>query len=346
MSSETSKGGRRARSAVAELAARGLIDSRRLFYFFHVARSGSFSAAESVLDIAQPAMTRQIQQLEADVGAQLLQRTARGVSLTGAGRILYRHAETIFATMSSAIDALEVERRHPGGTLSIATPPTFSSLVMPEAIQRMLHAMPDLQLSVLEASTGQVHDYLVAGEVDLAVIIHAPNTQRLVLERISTEPLCLVARHDHPVAALPHVPRAQLAELEMVVPASVHGSRGLVEHYLSEGGLALEPALQVDSLAITTAILAQAPRFCSILPERACRAQIDAGVLVARPLRPALQRTLHVARMRERPETPAMVEMTRQIRAVLSGRGPSTAGTATRARRAEPKSPSGRRAHQ
>jgi LysR family nitrogen assimilation transcriptional regulator len=346
MSSEISKSSRRVRSTVAELAARGLIDSRRLFYFYHVARSGSFSAAESVLDIAQPAMTRQIQQLEADVGVKLLERTARGVALTGAGRILHRHAEAIFATMSSAIDALEADRRHPGERLSIATPPTFSSMVMPEAIQRMLHAMPDLELSVLEASTGQVHDYLVAGEVDLAVIIHAPNTQRLVLERISTEPLCLIARHDHPIAALPFVPRARLAELGMVVPASVHGSRGLVERYLSDGGITLKPALQVDSLAITTAVLAQTPRFCSILPERACRVQIDAGVLVARPLKPGLQRTLHVARMRERPETPAMVEMTKQIRAVLSGRGASTAGTAPRARRIGPTSPSGRRAHE
>jgi DNA-binding transcriptional LysR family regulator len=346
MSSETSKGGRRARSTVAELAARGLIDSRRLFYFYHVARSGSFSAAESVLDIAQPAMTRQIQQLEADVGAQLLQRTARGVSLTGAGRILYRHAETIFATMSGALDALEAERRQPGVTLSIATPPTFSSTIMPEAIQRMLRAMPDVELTVLEASTGQVHDYLVAGEVDLAVIIHAPNTQRLVLERISTEPLCLIARHDHPVAALPFVPRARLPGLEMVVPASVHGSRGLMERYLADGGLALKPSLQVDSLPITTAILAQAPRFCTILPERACRKEIDAGVLVARPLRPALQRTIHLARMRERPETPAMLEMTRQIRAVLSGRAASGGRSAARATQPDATPSSGRRAHQ
>ncbi len=343
MSSETSKGGRRARSTVAELAARGLIDSRRLFYFYHVARSGSFSAAESVLDIAQPAMTRQIQQLEADVGAQLLLRTARGVALTGAGRILHRHAEAIFATMSSAIDELEADRRHPVGRLSIATPPIFASTAMPAAIQRVLRAMPDLELTVLEASTGQVHDYLVAGEVDLAVIIHAPNTQRLVLERIHTEPLCLIARHDHPVAAQPAVTRAQLAELEMVVPASVHGSRGLVERYLSEGGLALRPALQIDSLPITKSILAQEPRFCSILPERACQAEIEAGVLVARPLRPALQRTLHVARMRERPETPAMVEMTRQIRAVMSGRGAPATGTAARPTRGA--SGSGRRAH-
>lgn len=319
-SAESSKSPKRYRSAVAELATRELIDSRRLFYFYHVAKSGSFSAAEALLDIAQPAMTRQIQQLEADVGTQLLLRTGRGVVLTSQGQILYRHAEAIFDTMSTAIEEIDISRRNPVGRLSIATPPTFSSMYMPEIIKRVLGKMPKIELSVLEASTGQVHDYLVAGEVDLAVIIHAPNTQRMILKRISSEPLCLITHPGHPIAKEQAVTRSRLLELEMIIPATIHGSRGLLEHYLSEGGFSLNPALLIDSLVITKAVVAQGPRFCTVLPERSCRAEIDAGQLVALPLKPNLQRSLHVARMRDRAETPGMVEMTRQIGAALSER--------------------------
>jgi len=77
------------------MRSRSLLDSRRLFYFYHVARLGSVSAAEAVLDIAQSALTRQIQQLEAELDEQLLQRNGRGMMLTPAGEILFRQAESI-----------------------------------------------------------------------------------------------------------------------------------------------------------------------------------------------------------------------------------------------------------
>ena len=71
------------------MAQQGVIDSRRLLYFFHVARTGSFTVAETVLNVAQSAISRQIQLLESELNVQLLSRNGRGVSLTPAGEILF-----------------------------------------------------------------------------------------------------------------------------------------------------------------------------------------------------------------------------------------------------------------
>ena len=83
------------RSDVAIQATEKVIDSRRLLYFYHVAKAGRFTAAEAILDVAQSAMSRQIQHLERDLGVQLLDRTGHGVKLTTHGEILFRQAEAI-----------------------------------------------------------------------------------------------------------------------------------------------------------------------------------------------------------------------------------------------------------
>jgi len=318
MDSEEVKPNKRPRSAINEMATRELLDSRRLFYFFNVARCGSFTAAERVLDVAQPTLTRTIQQLESDIGSQLLQRTGRGVMLTMQGQILYRHAESIFNNMAVAIEEIDVSRRKPAGRLTIATPPAFSATYMPEVIRRVLAKMPDIELSVLEASTGQVHDFLASGEVDLAVVLHPPTSQKVVLRKILTEELFLIVHHTHPFASAPSISRAQLAELELIIPANLHGSRQLMSRYFLEGGEDIASALQIDSLPITKAIIAQGSRFGSLLARRSCAEQLATGQFAAVALRPSLKRSLHLARTRDRPETPYSKEMGEQMAIVLA----------------------------
>lgn len=303
----------RPRSAVAEISARNILDSRRLFYFFHVARLGSFSTAEAVLGVVQSGISRQLQQLEAEVGEQLLQRTGRGVTLTPAGELLYRQAETILQEMATTVDQLEQLKRRPGaGTIAIASPPTFSSIYMPEVVQRFVTAFPDIHLVAHEASTGQVYDMLAAGQVDFAIVLHESSTTKFVLQKLVVEPLLLVTGASHPLARSKTVTREQLATLDMVLPVSSHGSRALVEAYCAEGGIQLDPRLRLDSLGMTKAALRDG-RFCAILPLVACTDEVASGELVAIPLAPALKRTVYLASVRDKAQTPAMKALAREI---------------------------------
>lgn len=303
----------RARSALAGISARNILDSRRLFYFFHVARLGSLSTAEAVLGVVQSAISRQLQQLEADVGDQLLLRTGRGVTLTPAGELLYRHAEAILQEMSSTVDQLEQLKRRPvAGAITIASPPTFSNVYMPEVVQRFVTAFPDVHLVAYEASTGQVFDYLASGQVDLAIVLHESSSNKLALQKLVVEPLMLIAAASHPIASARTVTREQLPELDLVLSVASHGSRALVEAYCDEAGIRLDPRLRLDSLGMTKAVLRNG-RFCSILPLVACTAEVEAGELVAIPLAPALKRTVYLASLRDREQTPYMKALAREI---------------------------------
>ena len=307
----------RARSAVAEISARKLLDSRRLFYFFHVARLGSLSTAEAVLGVVQSAISRQLQQLEAEVGEALLLRTGRGVTLTAAGELLYKQAEAILQEMSSTIDKLEQLKREP------ASPPTFSSIYMPEVVERFVTRHPDVHLVAYEAATGQVYDYLAAGQVDLAIVLYASSPAKLDLVKLVEEPLMLVAAASHPLAGHTSMPRERLPEFELVLPVSSHGSRALLEAYLEEGGVHLDPKLRLDSLVMIKAVL-RSGRYCSILPAVACAQELARGEFVAVPLVPACKRSVYLASLRERPQSAYAKALAREIATVVrakNGRG-------------------------
>lgn len=313
----TKKPAPRAKSAIAGIASKNLLDSKRLFYFFHVARLGSLSTAQAVLDIAQSAISRQIQQLESEVGEQLLLRTGRGVTLTQAGELLYQQAEAILQEMASTMEMLDQLKRRPAEEqITIASPPTFSNFYMPEVVRRFVDTFPEVRLVAYEASTGQVYDYLASGQADLAIVLHAPVSQKLVLQKLITEPLMLITSPNHPVARQKTVAREQLAELEMILPVASHGSRALIEAYCEEGGIHLDPRLRLDSLGMTKAVLLEG-RFCSVFPQLACAREIERGDLVAVPLSPPLRRTVYLARLRDRTQTACMKALARDIAQVV-----------------------------
>lgn len=295
--------GRSNQSDVAARATQKVIDSRRLLYFYHVAKAGRFTAAEAVLDVAQSAMSRQIQQLEADLGTQLLERTGHGVRLTPQGQILFRQAETILRTMATTVDELEEARHQPLGTVSVAAFPSFMATYMAKVIDRFAVACPGVRFCAVEASTGGVYDLLASEEVDVAIVLQVGNTSRLQVRELLREPLHIIARADHPIAAKPRVSRADLAKLDLVIPASLHGSRSILSQYFAAEGIPLRSQLEADSLPLTRALLLSRG-VCAILPPETCRDGLTDGTLVARPLKPALNRTLHVASLRDRAASP------------------------------------------
>jgi DNA-binding transcriptional LysR family regulator len=307
----------RVKRSLSDISSRNLLDSRRLFYFFHVARFGSLSTAEAALGVAQSAISRQIQQLEAELGEQLLQRTGRGVTLTPAGELLFKQADTILQEMAETIELLDKVRRKPGASqIAIASPPTFSNVYMPEVVERFVKAFPDVYLVAFEASTGQVYDYLATGQVDLAIVLHESTSQKLNMQKLVVEPLMLVCSPEHPVAGEKVISRDRLMQLDLVLPAAPHGSRVLLDAYFGEADLQIDPKLRLDSLGMTKAVLRN-NRYCTILPLVACADDVAAGKLVAVPLQPLLKRTVYLANLRDRVQLPAVKALAREIASVV-----------------------------
>ncbi|MCP1337029.1 LysR family transcriptional regulator [Futiania mangrovi] len=305
---------------MALTAAQGLIDSRRLFYFYHVARAGRFKTAEALLGVAQSAMSRQIQALEADLGAQLLERTGHGVRLTEPGEIVFRHAEEILGKMLQAKGEIRAAAQNIAENVSIAGPPTFMYSYMPEIINRFRRDFPHCSVSLVEAGTGSIYPYLSSGEVDIAIVIQIPNSTKLEFEQLFAEDMYLMAAPGDPVAGEGVARRERIHALDHILPASLHGSKEIIKKYFEAGGFSINCRFHIDSLSLTRILLCQGG-VCSILPRAACRTELEEGKLLALPLDPPLQRTLYLARVRDRELTPETQAFMRLIADVVAEKG-------------------------
>lgn len=313
----------RARSDIASAAAGNLLDTRRLFYFFHVARAGSFTAAESLLDVAQSALSRQIRQLESDVGAKLLERRGHGVDLTATGRVFYAYAERILDTMAEALDEVQRSEQAPRDRVVIAASRPFSTRFFPEVLLSYSQRFPHIHVTIREASSGQVYEMLTSGLVDLAVVLHQPNSPKVVGTKLFDEELFVVGRAGNPLLQREFVSRDDLSTLNLMLPAAPLGTRGILERYFEEGGFTLDPQLRFDSVSLMEEMIRR-NGYCAILPEMAFEAERESGEFVALPLRPRLHRTLRLAHLRDRRQTDALNAIREELLTAVGRQSRST----------------------
>jgi DNA-binding transcriptional LysR family regulator len=149
-------------------------DAARLRVFREVVRRGSLSAAADTLSFTQPAVSRQIAALEREAGAQLLERTPRGIRLTDPGRVLLGHAEAILDRMAIARAQVEAVGSLSGGRLRIGSFQTANATIVPRAIAAFARAHPHVELSLVETTTTNAMGQLRSGEIDVAVVTHLP----------------------------------------------------------------------------------------------------------------------------------------------------------------------------
>ena len=289
----------RSRSEVTHAAASKLLDTRRLFYFFHVARTGSFTSAEAALDVAQSALSRQISQLESELDVKLLERRGHGVQLTETGKIFYSHAEQLLEGMGEALADVERLKNAPRDRIALAASRPFSTRVLPRVLLGFGRRHPGIHMTVFEASSGQVYEMLAGGKVDLAVVLHQPNSPKIVSTKLLDEELLLCTRADNPaVRSKSEIPRSELPSLNVMLPAAQFGTRGILERYFEQGGLKIDPVFRTDSVSLMMEII-RLDGYSAILPRMAVEEELASGEFVALPLVPRLMRTLHLSHLRD-----------------------------------------------
>jgi DNA-binding transcriptional LysR family regulator len=203
-----------------------VFDAARLKVFREVVQRGSLSAAAETLSFTQPAVSRQIAALEREAGAQLLERTPRGIRLTEAGRVLLGHAEAILDRMATARAQVESVARLAGGRLRIGSFQTANATIVPRAIAAFARAHPGVELSLVEAVTHEAVARLRAGEVDLAVITHfadLDDADTEVVDLVDDE-LLVALFAKHPLARKPRLRLRDLRD-ETWIEASPSGAR-------------------------------------------------------------------------------------------------------------------------
>src|SRR5437764_3499949 len=159
-----------------------MLDVKRLRVLREVAQQGSFSAAGESLGYTQSAVSQQIAALERETGSALVERNARGVRLTDAGRALVEHADGILARVAAAEEELDAIAGLRGGRLRLASFPTAGATLVPLAIAEFSHRHPGVELSLVEAEVEESIPRLKAGELDVALIFEYSSLPRSYYE--------------------------------------------------------------------------------------------------------------------------------------------------------------------
>jgi LysR family nitrogen assimilation transcriptional regulator len=291
------------------------MELRSIHYFVQVADEGSITRTADKIGIAQPALTRHIKQLEAELGTQLLMRLPRGVRLTTSGRDFLDHARTIMLEVSRASEHVRGKAQAPRGTVVMGTSPTLAPLLLPGCVARARQQCPAVTLKVVEGFSPQLLDALLTGRLDLAVMTNPPRTTALALTPLCSEPLVVLS----PPGARGTRNAFSLAELCGTPFILTVGIRTLVEQQLAGFGGGLRVEAVVDSVEAIRRLLISGVGM-TIMPVSAFHDDVRAGRLVAYPIEDAnLHRILILARPVAEVGSAAIDEIEHIVRGEMAG---------------------------
>ena len=287
---------------------------KQLDYFVHVAELGSFSKAALVLDIAQPALSRQVRALEIDLRETLLLRNGRGVVLTDAGQRLYEHSVNILQALAHAQDDMGANRDAPVGRITIGLPPSVGRQLTLPLIDGFQRRLPTARLAIVEGLSSHISEWISTGRVDLGLLYNPEAQPALEITPVIEESLCLVSPGSADPAAAPTVlPLRELPAWPLIVPERGHAIRKLIETQAVLAGIKLNIAWEVSSIAAILDLVC-AGYGHAVLHASAVAASGRADLLRARPLvEPRLNSMLCLAVSAHKRPSPLMRQATRLL---------------------------------
>lgn len=271
--------------------------------FLAIARSGGFARGSATLHLSQPAASRRIKLLEAELGAPLFDRLGRGATLTEAGRAFLPHAQAMMAAMRDGIDAVAAVRGTGHGPVTLALVGTLASSVLTARLSRVCRAHPGLDLRLRTALSAEVSALVLRGDAAVGLRYGDDSGPGLVSVIIRQERLVPVCPPGHPLAAGGSDLAAALAgQRWLAFPAGPSGPgdpyTAALQQLLAAHGIGAAEILPIDSLTAQKR-MAEAGFGLAILPESSLDEELRAGTLCAIDA-PALTATIPVALIRRR----------------------------------------------
>jgi LysR family nitrogen assimilation transcriptional regulator len=299
------------------------VNLKQLRYFVHVAELGSFSRAAAELEVAQPALSRQIRLLETQLRQNLLYRNGRGVSVTEAGKRLVDYARGILHQVARAEEDLRDPRGALSGRVAVGLPPSIAKTITVPLTKTFRTRLPRATLSIIEGMSATMQEWLALGRLDIALLYNPVPAPGVDTAPLLEEDLFLIAPRSGRRRAAP-VNLADLPALPLIIPNRPHAIRALVEARLTALGRKPLIAFEIDGVPSILELVAEGLGY-AVLPRTAMLTSARPEAYVARPIvRPRLKSRLAIAVSSLRPVTPtqqAGLELIRELgRSVLAGR--------------------------
>ena len=282
------------------------MDLKQLEYFVRVAELGSFTRASIALNVAQPALSRQVRLLEVELHQSLLVRNGRGATPTEAGKLLLSHGRGILHQVERAREELGRVRGSLAGRVAIGLPPTLARVLTVPLTRAFRQELPDAQLSISEGLSVVMQEWLLNGRLDIAVLYNAQPAAGIELVHLLDEDLMLVqARPPGFFDGLPPPPIAlgEVARLPLVIPSRPNAIRMHVEAEMAGIGCRPLIALEIDGVSAILDLVADGAG-CALLPRNAVTSAVRPSAFTMRPIcQPLLRTRLALVTSSVRPAT-------------------------------------------
>jgi DNA-binding transcriptional LysR family regulator len=225
--------------------------------FVTVATLGSFARAANVLSLTSPALTRRLNNLEGQLGVQLLERTTRSVALTSTGAGFLPRARYLLDELSTTFRELSADAKAQRGTVTIACVPTVGVQFLPSLLREYSRRHPDNRIQILDHSAYGVAEAVQQRAAEFGISMANAQFSELDSTPVLSDRIALICRDDHPLARRRSLRWAELQGYALIVPGGGSSNRPVLDNALGTQNIHLTAAYEVQRSATAVGLVAQ-----------------------------------------------------------------------------------------
>ena len=234
------------------------MELRHLRYFVAIAEEGSLlTASQRRLNTSQPSLSRQIRDLESEIGVKLLERQARGVTLTDAGRVFLDHARLALSQVEAAIDGARRTAQPQKPVLSMGFMVGLEVMWLPHLLRILREEEPEIEVTLFSQSSPELALALARKRLDVAFLRPEKQSLGLTFKLLAKEPLIAVLPADHRLASRKKIRPQDLAREIYVSSARTSPVlHAVIQDYASKAGITLKPKYEGENISSAMSLVA------------------------------------------------------------------------------------------
>lgn len=294
---------------------------RQLRYFVKIVEAGSFSRASATIHVAQPALSQQIAELEDRLGVKLLNRSARGVTATAAGEVLFREASSILHQLDLLPTVAKSQSGEPEGVVGVGIASSLAPILIGSLIAHVKIALPKVKLKVSDGDSEMLENRVDASSLDLAIIYEDELVSRFAREPLFKQRLCLVGAQPPSEPGKSSIMLEDTARLPLTLPGLPNGRRALIDRTFAKHGLTPNVVGETDSLS-SELLTVKTGIAHTLLPVTNPKSFLDQGFAHPLPIDADLHLTCSIISLERLPAQPRRRSCADPADRVYRGRAP------------------------
>lgn len=270
------------------------MDLKQLRALLAVAESGSVTKAAELLNVVQPAVSRQLKLLEESVGAPLFARERHGMELTDAGRTLVERARRALRELEQAKAEIKPISGVVSGIVNLGMPGSTCDLIAGDLVAIVKSQFPLIHMRLYSGYREHLKHWLDIGELDVAILNDPKASPLMELQPVLEERLYLVGRPETGLLLDQPQPISVLRSTPLILPTAPNGLRSTVEYACATANIPLDIVAETNSMYLQKTLAMQGLG-CTILPSASISSDVARGLLAAAPMtQPDLLRRLAI----------------------------------------------------